>query len=195
MDAKRITNRDFFTQPAEELAPALLGKIICHKISEEKIIRFRLIESEAYPHNDTACHANKYKTGNAVITQNMIGGTLYVHYDNKEYPGSSFDIVSNKENCGEGVLIRGGINIDDPNEMYGSAPRLLGEALKIDYKRLNRMDLCDLEQTQVWLEEDGFVTDNKILPPKKRIGLNDAKDICDADKNRLLRFVLDTRKL
>lgn len=195
MKNKRIINRDFFTNPAEELAPLLLGKILCRKISDGNILRFRLIETEAYPSTDTACHANKYKTGNAVITQNMIGGTLYVHYKNKKYPGSSFDIVSGIENCGEGVLIRGGINIDNPNEKYLSRPRLLGEALKIDYEELNRIDLCNPEQQRIWLEEDDFVIEGKLMEPQKRIGLDKAKNICNEDKNRLLRFDLDVRKM
>ena len=33
MTAKKITNRSFFTCSAEELAPKLLGKILCHKES------------------------------------------------------------------------------------------------------------------------------------------------------------------
>lgn len=194
MQLKRITNREFFTQPAEALAEALIGKIICHQVSESEVIRFRLTETEAYPHTDTACHANKYKTGNAVITQNMIGGTLYVHYDNKEYPGSMFDVVSNEENLGEGVLIRGGFNIDNPNVNFDSAPILLGEALRIDQKTLNRIDLCDPEQKQVWIADDGFVTENKIIT-KKRVGLDDAKGVKDEDKARLLRFVLDKKEI
>ena len=197
MEAKRITDRNFFTKSATELAPWLLGKIIYRKISELETLRFRITETEAYPHDDTACHANKYKTGNAVITQNMIGGILYVHYNNtknKTYPGSSFDIVSNKENVGEGVLIRGGVNIDNPSEWYVSAPRKLGEALKINYSDLNQIDLLDPKQTQIWIADDGFILRNEPKP-QKRIGLDNAKDICDKDKNRLLRFSLGIDEL
>ena len=47
MNAKRITDRSFFTCPAEELAPKLLGKILCRPV-ENRVIRFRLTEVEAY---------------------------------------------------------------------------------------------------------------------------------------------------
>jgi len=181
-------DRNFFTEPAEKLAEWLLGKIICRSISETEVWQFRITETEAYPFNDTACHANKYKTGNAKIAQNMIGGTLYVHYDNKNYAGSSFDIVANKENVGEGVLIRGCTNINKPSEKYNQI-RKLGEALKIDYKSLNRKDL--LNSDQIWLIDDGFVFNNKI-ERKERIGLESSTDISDEDKKKPLRFILDS---
>ena len=70
-----------FEQPAEILAPWLLGKILCRRL-DERILRFRILETEAYSKNDKATHANKYKSGNAAITQRMMGGTIYVHYKN-----------------------------------------------------------------------------------------------------------------
>lgn len=186
MKTKRITERSFFTMSADELAPLLLGKILCRSVGN-RVIRFRLTEVEAYCADDTACHSNKYKTGNGVITQHMIGGTLYVHCRNNEYHGSSFDIVANIAGKAESVLIRGGINIDNLSERYNSQPRLLGEALYIDYNRLNRADLTSSDE--IWLEDDGFQVDGKYLR-RKRIGLDSAKDITPEDKDKLLRFGL-----
>lgn len=187
MKTKRITERSFFTKPAEELAPLLLGKILCRSVGN-RVIRFRLIEVEAYCADDTACHSNKYKTGNGVITQHMIGGTLYVHYRNNKYQGSSFDIVANIAEKAESVLIRGGINIDNPTERYNSRPRLLGEALYIDYNRLNRADI--ISSDEIWLEDDDFQVEGKISE-HVRIGLKSAKDISLEDKNKSLRFRLE----
>lgn len=84
MSSKRITERDFFTCEAVELAEKLIGKVICNRVAG-KILRFRIIETEAYGKNDTACHSNKYKSGNGVVSQNMIGGTLYVKINNSDY--------------------------------------------------------------------------------------------------------------
>ena len=116
-----------------------------------------------------------------------LGGTLYVHYKNNEYHGSSFDIVANTAKKAESVLIRGGMNIDDVSENYSSQPRLLGEALYIDYEQLNQADLTS--SNDIWLEDDGFQVNGKYLK-LKRIGLDSAKDISPEDKNRLLRFRL-----
>ena len=143
-------------------------------------MRFRIIETEAYGKNDTACHSNKYKSGNGVVSQNMIGGTLYVHYNNKDKPGSMFDVVANKVGVGEGVLIRGGINLENPNEEYLSKPICLGEALKIDYNRLNQVDLATSEL--IWIEDDGFDCAQKIKR-SKRIGLESSNDVKQEDKD------------
>ena len=186
MSAKRINSRDFYTCNSEELAQKLIGKIICHDIDGE-VIRFRITETEAYCENDTASHSCKYKSGNGVVSQHMIGGVLYVHYDNKDYPGSSFDIVANMEGVAESVLIRGGYNLNNKNESYDSKPRLLGEALKIDYHLLNHTDLT--ESNIIWIEDDSFDTAERIIR-QKRIGLDTATDITQVDKNRLLRFTL-----
>lgn len=47
MSSKRITERDFFTCEAVELAEKLIGKIICNRVAG-KILRFRIVETEAY---------------------------------------------------------------------------------------------------------------------------------------------------
>ena len=53
---------DYFFCPATELAPELLGKILCRK-TEEGILRFRITETECYfGEEDTACHAQKGRT-------------------------------------------------------------------------------------------------------------------------------------
>lgn len=186
MSSKRITERDFFTCEAVKLAEKLIGKVICNRVGG-KILRFRIVETEAYGKNDTACHSNKYKSGNGVVSQNMIGGTLYVHYNNKDKPGGMFDVVANKVGVGEGVLIRGGINLENPNEKYLSKPICLGEALKIDYNRLNQVDLVTSEL--IWIEEDGFDCTHKIKR-SKRIGLENSNDVKQEDKDKLWRFFL-----
>lgn len=183
-------DHQYFEEKAEILAQWLLGKILCRRLTIEKTLRFRILETEAYGDKDSATHANKYKTGNAAITQRMIGGTIYVHYKNNNYSGSSFDIVAGEIGKAESVLIRGAVNLDT-GEKYNQI-RLLGEALHIDYKTLNRTYI--LESNEIWLEDDGFITEGKIKK-EPRIGLDAAKDICESDKKRLLRFVLDEKEL
>lgn len=177
-------DREKFEIPAEELAPWLLGKILCRQLPSGEVLRFRLTETEAYGDKDSACHANKYKSGNAVVTQRMAGGTIYVHYRNKSYQGSSFDIVAGKEVEAESVLIRGAINLN--TEKNCRKIRLLGEALYIDYEALNQTNI--LASEKIWLECDGFETEGKIRR-EKRIGLK-AADITTEDKNALRRYVL-----
>lgn len=61
----RYTEKDrkiFFEQNADALAKGLLGKILCRKLEDNTILRFRIIETEAYPYEDSACYGYK-KTG------------------------------------------------------------------------------------------------------------------------------------
>lgn len=174
-----------FEQPAEILAPWLLGKILCRRLDDKRILRFRILETEAYSKNDKATHANKYKSGNASITQRMMGGTIYVHYKNNGYSGSSFDIVAGGLGEAESVLIRGAVDLDT-GKKYNQI-RLLGEALHIDYERFNRAYILSSED--LWLEDDGYITEGKIKR-KERIGL-DAADIDEKDRTALKRYVLE----
>lgn len=146
---RKITEKDFFTIPAEKLAERLLGKIICHKINNSKILKFKITETEAYGKDDPFCHSNKYKNGNGCITQKMIGGTIYVHNKTDHDPGSMFDIVAGKEGDGEGVLIRSAIDTDTCKEIKG--PRNLGFELKMTFDR-NKEYL--LNSNYLWIEEN-----------------------------------------
>lgn len=175
----------YFEQPAEKLARWLLGKILCRRLIDGKVLRFRITETEAYGDKDSATHANKYTTGNAVITQRMIGGTIYVHYKNNDYPGSSFDIVAGKIGEAESVLIRGAVDLDT-GKKYDKI-RLLGEALHIDYETFNRTYL--LASKEIWIEDDGFLIEGK-LKKDKRIGL-DAADIKEKDRIAKKRYIIE----
>ncbi|MDR0853529.1 MAG: DNA-3-methyladenine glycosylase [Clostridiales Family XIII bacterium] len=95
-----VTEKKFFEKSAVELAQQLLGKIIRREFEEngEKFyINGRITETEAYCSKeiDSVCHDHP--------TQHKKGGTIYYH---RIWGWDSFDIVANKENVGEGVLIR-----------------------------------------------------------------------------------------
>ena len=166
---KRLTNRKFFLQPAEMFAPKLLGKIICRRWHGD-ILRYRIIETEAYCMNDTACHANRGKTlRNAPMFE--IGGTSYVYlcYGIHEM----FNIVCNEAGVSEAVLIRGVEGFSGPGK--------LTKALKIDRSQ-NNIDL--LTSDELWLEDDGSEPQYKETT---RVGI-DYADVQDREK--LLRFVV-----
>ena len=72
-------DRDFFRQNATELAPALVGKLLCRKLPDGNIIKLRISETEAYCGvDDTACHAHKGKTKRSEMLWHD-GGTIYVY--------------------------------------------------------------------------------------------------------------------
>ena len=54
----RLTNPDFFTVSAVELAQKLLGKILVRNINNQ-LIKVKIVETEAYIGKiDRACHAH-----------------------------------------------------------------------------------------------------------------------------------------
>lgn len=74
--AKRL-NRHFLSRPATELAPELIGKLLCRR-SEEGILRYRIMETECYfGQEDTACHASKGKTERTRILLKRVEPLMY----------------------------------------------------------------------------------------------------------------------
>ncbi len=168
MIAKRIGREDYLRN-AEELAPWLLGKTLCHRVAGH-VIRAKITETECYlGENDTACHASKGKTKrNAPMY--LSGGHLYVYLCYGIH--SLINVVSGKENSPEAVLIRGVEGACGP----GKASKLLN----IDTS-LTGTDICNSDE--VWIEDDGGAAEYTV---SKRVGIDYAKE---EDRNRLWRFI------
>ena len=164
-----------FSLPADQLAPLLIGKLLCRRVSD-RILRYRIIETECYMgEEDSACHAHRSKTQrNAPLY--FSGGHSYVYLCYGIH--HLLNIVSGPKDHPEAVLIRG-------VEGY-SGPGRLTKALQID-RSLNAIDL--ISSDELWLEEDGVSLSYTTTP---RIGIDYAKP-CDRD--RLWRFAaLDPTK-
>jgi DNA-3-methyladenine glycosylase len=84
------------------LAEQLIGCELVHE-SADGITSGIIVETEAYLHNDPACHAFNRRT---TRTEPMYGiaGTSYVYLIYGMY--QCFNVVSNRESIGEAVLIR-----------------------------------------------------------------------------------------
>ena len=158
-----------FHLPATELAPLLIGKLLCRRTNKE-ILRYRIIETECYyGESDTACHAHCGKTPrNAPMY--LPGGYSYVYLCYGIH--NLLNIVSGPADHPEAVLIRG-------VEGY-SGPGRLTKAMEID-RSLNSIDLCTSDS--LWIEDDGiklsYYTD-------RRVGISYASQ---ADQDRLWRFI------
>src|SRR5688500_13677105 len=106
---KRL-GRSFYRTSATELARALLGKVLVHRVDGREYAA-RIVETEAYigPH-DLACHAARGRTKR---TEVMFGpaGFSYVYLIYGMYP--MLNIVSGDVDCAEAVLIRAAEPMDD----------------------------------------------------------------------------------
>lgn len=137
----KITDMEFFSKTALELAPLLLGKLLCTHINGETK-KLRITETECYMGtDDLACHASKGKTERTSVMFGR-GGVSYVYLVYGMH--NMFNVVCGEEGSPEAVLIR-------CCEGY-NGPAKLTKYLGID-RSLNKADL--IESTAIWLEDDG----------------------------------------
>lgn len=165
---------DFYKLDATELAPKLLGKLICRKFDDGSVMKARIVETECYlGSEDSASHAYKGKTPrNSIMFEQ--GGVAYVylcygiHY--------LFNIVSGEKGKAQGVMIRGVDSVIGPGRVtkyLAIDKEFYGENLKTSNK--------------LWLEDDGTVCKYTQAP---RVGIGYAKT---EDRNRLWRFIADNK--
>ena len=164
-----MMNREFYRQNATELAPALVGKLLCRKMPDGSIKKLRISETEAYcGTDDTACHAYKGKTKRAEMLWHD-GGTIYVYLCYGIH--WLINIVSGVEGDPQAVLIRCCLEVDGPGK--------LTKALGIDGS-FNGKDI--LSCPALWIEDDGYEVN---IISDKRVGIAYADE---KDRERLWRF-------
>ena len=79
-----VIEPSWFTRPTCVVAADLIGKVLCRKIidsdGQQKILRMRISETEAYiGEGDTACHAHAgTRTARTEVMYNQ-GGVFYVY--------------------------------------------------------------------------------------------------------------------
>lgn len=165
---KRL-EKDFYYDTAVEIAPKLLGKLLCRERDGE-ILKCRITETECYfGEGDTACHAHKGLTKRTKIMYER-GGYAYIYLCYGIH--ALLNVVTGIQGHPEAVLIRGIENYNGPGK--------LTKALSIT-TALNEEDL--VASDRIWLEEDGTILEYETTP---RIGIHYASE---EDKNRYWRFV------
>ena len=151
----KITDMEFFSKTALELAPLLLGKLLCTNINGE-IRKLRITETECYMGTDDAgCHASKGKTERTAVMFGR-GGVSYVYLIYGMH--NMFNVVCGEVDSPEAVLIR-------CCEGY-NGPAKLTKFLGID-RSLNKVDLTVSDK--IWLEDDGFTCGYVTKP---RVGID-----------------------
>src|ERR1700733_7225668 len=108
---KKLT-QSFFQRPADEVARALIGKILVRRW-RGKLFRARLIETEAYlGPDDLASHASKGRTRR---TEVLFGapGRAYVYLIYGRY--EMLNVAAGAAGQGQAVLIRAAAPLDDWN--------------------------------------------------------------------------------
>ncbi len=162
--------RTYFRKPATELAPDLIGKLLCRR-TEKGIIKYRITETECYySEEDTACHASKGKTERTKVLYEK-GGTAYVYLCYGMH--SLFNVVTGKEGFPEAVLIRGVEGYNGPGKVT--------KAMEID-RSLNGIDM--VTSKELWIEDDG---ERPEYIAAKRVGIDYATE---EYRNILWRYII-----
>lgn len=142
---------------APDLAPLLLGKLLCVRTTQGDVIKARITETEAYfGEEDTACHAHRGRTKRTEILYSK-GGKVYVYLCYGIH--SLMNIISGPAEHPQGVLIRGVEGINGPGK--------LTKQLGINCTH-NGIDITT--SNIIWIEDDGFVPEQILTSP--RIGIN-----------------------
>ena len=169
--SKRL-GRDFYTADVLDVAPALLGKLLCRKSESGEVVKYRITETEAYRgEDDTACHASKGKTSRTSVMWDK-GGTVYVYLCYGMH--NMLNIVTGAKGEPQAVLVRGIEGADGPGK--------LTKKLSIE-RRHNGADVVFSDE--IWIEDDGFIPDDISTAP--RVGIDYAEK---RDREIHWRFIL-----
>lgn len=169
------------SKSTEEVAKSLLGMYLIRKTPKGKMIG-RIVETEAYISKDPASHAFKGKTKR---NSPMFGkaGTAYIYHIYGMY--NCLNVVTEKENVGEAVLIRAleplkGIKIMQENrkikeiKQLTNGPGKLCISMSIN-RELNNINLID-PKSPLKIEIPRDYHAKKEIMITKRIGITKGKE-------------------
>ncbi len=154
------------------VAENLIGKILVRNFGAGRIVRSRIVETEAYlGKQDRANHASKGKTKRTKVMFEE-GGRIYVYLIYGRY--WLLNIVTGPLNSPQAVLIRG---VEDC-----SGPGRIGRWLELD-RSFYGEHIIDSER--IWIENDDSEFKGKIIT-SPRVGVDYAGPVW---KDKLWRFV------
>ena len=173
-----ILSREFYSGPAPEVAPRLIGCRLVRVLDGARLAGI-ITEAEAYQgEEDQACHA---RVGKTPRTEPMFGepGHAYVYFTYGMH--WLLNAVSDAPGAPAAVLIRAIFPVEGLERMASLRPALFGQpgwlngpakltqALAIDGK-LNRIDLCS-EVGGLYIER-GLNVPAEALQTTPRVGIN-----------------------
>jgi len=177
---KKVLNKEFFHRDCLDVAPDLVGKILCVRQADNSVRRVRITESEAYRgEEDTACHAHKGRTPRTELLYGK-SGIIYVYLCYGMH--WLMNVITGEEGHPQGVLFRaGGIPLDDS----GVKKKLDGPAKLTKYLGINKTHngMTIYDNPDVWLEDDGETFEIKTA---KRVGIDYATE---EYRNKQWRFL------
>lgn len=179
----KLLPKAFFTRKdVKQIAVELLGKIIITKINGEEV-SVRIVETEAYMHFvDKASHAFNGRRTNRNEHMYGVGGTVYIYLCYGIH--NMLNIVTSDEGIADAILIRAGQPINGIDIMLRRTGKIkfdnsltrgpgnLGKALGINKSQSG----LPLNKFEIFIYDDGYTVDKKMIVKSKRIGVDYAGD-------------------
>jgi DNA-3-methyladenine glycosylase len=190
----QILSRSFFDRDAQQVAQALLGKVL-HVRYQQIWLTAMIIETEAYYLHDKASHASLgYTPKRSALF--MPAGTIYMYYARG---GDSLNISC--QGPGNAVLLKSGVIFEDETTV-ASMSAIMQQLNPLASKDRSLAKLCsgqtllcrslnlkvpDWDQ-KTFDSKKFFIADHGIFPEKiiqaRRLGIR-----ADRDPHYLLRFI------
>ncbi|XP_018569218.1 probable DNA-3-methyladenine glycosylase [Anoplophora glabripennis] len=190
LNIRRLLKEDI-DKPSKELSIYLLGKILVRKLEGDTILKGRIVETESYLGGEDKA-SNTYNGRRTAANEPMYmpAGTTFVYMTYGMYHCIN---ISSKE-PGAAVLLRAleplsGIEAmqkfraqkmkSKKNEIKTSklcdGPSKLCISMNITKQNLNKVDVTDPENREIWLEDDPeFEKENIKIVHTSRIGIASA---------------------
>lgn len=178
---------DYYQTNALDLAPDLIGKILCHQ-EKDQVLMGRIIETEAYLQDDKACHAYGGKKTQRTAPLFFQGGHIYTYFTYGIH--TLFNIVTGPEGNAQAVLIRA-LDPVQGEETFYQRRFGKGKDQATGYQKKNLLNgpakltqalgisLEDNKKTldgSIYLLDDGF---QGPIEATKRIGIDYAQEAVD----------------
>lgn len=155
----------FLERDALDVAPALVGMLLCRKMPDGQVKKVRITETEVYRgEEDQACHARFGRTKRTEMMYQK-GGYAYIYLVYGLH--HLFNVVTGREGQPQAVLIRAAQKPLD-------GPAKWTRALAITTEK-NGLYLPD--SGEIWLEDDGYRPDVRTMP---RVGIDYAGEVWKA---------------
>jgi DNA-3-methyladenine glycosylase len=144
----------FYRRDALEVARDLLGRVLCRRLADGRVLRGRLLEVEAYVGpDDRASHAHRGRTArNAPMFE--AGGIAYVYFVYGMH--HCLNVVTGGKGYPAAVLLRAAESPDGTASATG--PGRLTRAFGVD----RSLDGASLLGPELWLEEGKPVPDRDV---------------------------------
>ena len=160
---------DFFSRPAEDVAPDLIGARLVQRQPDGRLLWGVIVETEAYAQDDPACHGFRRRSPN---NETLFGppGRFYVYVSYGIH--YCVNVVTGRPDWANGVLLRA-VALPGEPERVAAGPGLLARRFGI-----NRSDdSCSATgEHTLWVAQHVPDLPTSDLVTTTRIGISQAQD-------------------